>query len=277
MNGHTQPHIKIRPVSGWQALNLAQLWQFRDLLLAFAARDIKLRYRQTALGVAWVVLQPLVAAGIFSFVFGKVAKLDANGMPYFLFSYVGLLGWNAFSSTLSKASGVLVQNSGLISKVFFPRLMLPFSILLSTLVDFLVGLVALVVIMVCYKVFPTVGILLMPVWLALLLLLAMGCGLYAAALMVSYRDVQHILPVIVPFLLYASPVAYAVTSVPAQYREWYDLNPLSGLIEAFRWSLLGGNSVNWNNVAYASAVAVAVFIAGLYMFKKMELRFADVI
>jgi lipopolysaccharide transport system permease protein len=256
-----------------QALDVAQVWQFRDLLLAFAARDLKLRYRQTALGIAWVVLQPLVAAGIFSFVFGKIAKLDVS----FLSTYTGLLAWNAFSSTLTKASGSLVQNSGLISKVFFPRLVLPLSTILSTLVDFLVGLAVLAGLMVFYKMTPSWPVVFMPVCLLLLLMLATGCGLYAAALMVSYRDVQHILPVIIPFLLYASPVAYPVSQVPLQYRGWYDLNPLCGLLEAFRWSLLGGAAPDTRALAWACAVALITMGGGMYAFKKMEGRFADVI
>jgi lipopolysaccharide transport system permease protein len=273
VNGRALPMTRIRPVSGLQAGDLAQVWQFRDLLLAFAARDLKLRYRQTALGIAWVVLQPLIAAGIFSFVFGKIAKLDIS----FLSTYTGLLAWNAFSSTLTKASGCLVQNSGLISKVFFPRLVLPLSTLLATLVDFLVGLAVLAVLMVFYKTPPSFAILLMPLWLALILMLATGCGLYASALMVSYRDVQHMLPVIIPFLLYASPVAYPVSQVPLRYRDWYDLNPLSGLLDAFRWSLLGGGMPEWRAAGWGAAAALAALAGGIYAFKKMERSFADVI
>lgn len=272
MNTRALPHVKIRPPSRWQPLDLAQVWKFRDLLLTFAVRDIKLRYRQTALGIAWVVIQPLLAAGIFSFVFGKIAKLDTT----FLSTYAALLAWNAFSSALTKTSGSLVQNSGLISKIFFPRLVLPLSTLFSTLVDFLVGFAMLPVLMLFYKVSPTPAVLLAPVWLALILTLATGCGLYASALMVRYRDVQYILPVLTMFLLYASPVGYPASAVPARYLVFYNLNPLTGSLEAFRWSLLG-EAVNWRGVACSAVFAVAALVAGICAFKKMEGEFADVI
>ena len=266
------PCIRIRPPARWQALDLAQLWQFRDLLLTFAVRDIKLRYRQTVLGILWVVLQPLMAAGILSFVFGNIAKLDTT----FIATYAGMLGWNAFSNTLTKTSGCLVQNSGLISKIFFPRLVLPLSTLLSTLLDFLIAFVVFIVLMVFYKVTPTAAFLLMPLWLALILVLATGCGLFASALMVSYRDVQYILPVLVNFLLFASPVGYPASAVPAKHLLVYSLNPLAGLLGAFRWSLLG-EAVNWTCVAYSAVFAVAALVIGVLTFKKMECEFADVI
>lgn len=264
------PHTKIRPGSGWQALNLRQVWQFRDLALAFAARDIKLRYRQTALGIAWVVLQPLIAAGIFSFIFGKVAQLDTS----FVFSYTGMLGWTVFSSILTKSAGCLVQNAGLISKVAFPRLVLPASTIFSTLLDFAVALAMFAALAFVYKVKLSLAIALLPAWLLLFVMLAAGCGLFASALMVNYRDVQHILPVLTSFLLYASPVGYPV---PERYRAFFELNPLTGLLEAFRWSLLGGVEPDWKGVLYSAAVAVIALLGGAFAFRKMERKFADVI
>ncbi len=249
--------------------------------MTLAARDVKLRYRQTALGVIWVILQPLIAAGIFSFVFGKVAKLPSDGVPYMVFSYAGLLGWNAFSSTLTKCSSVLVQNSQLISKVYFPRLVLPLSTVLSTLIDFGVALVMMAVLMVYYRIAPGPQIVWLPLWLLLIVLLAVGIGLYASALMVSYRDVQYVLPVATQFLLYASPIAYSLTYalsvIPEPYRIFFMLNPLSGVLEAFRWSLIGRGEMNWNALLYSAAFTVLVFIGGAFSFKKMERRFADVI
>ena len=272
-----KPYLTIRPSSGWAALNVGQIWQFRDLLATLASRDVKLRYRQTALGVIWVILQPLLAAGIFSFVFGRVAKLPSDGIPYFVFSYAGLLGWNAFSSTLGKVSGCLIGNSALISKVFFPRLVLPLSTIGSTIIDFFVALGMMAVLMIAYHVYPGVGIVLLPVWLLLLIMLAMGFGLFAAALMVSYRDVQYILPVVTQFLLYASPIAYALSAVPARLRGVYMLNPLSGLLEAFRWSLLGRGEVGLGYLSYSAVFSLLVFVSGSFAFKRMERRFADVI
>ena len=273
-----KPHLTIQPTAGWQAINLRELWQFRDLLTTLALRDVKLRYRQTALGVVWVILQPLISAGIFSFVFGKVAKLPPPaGVPYFVFSYAGLLAWNAFSSTLGKTSGCLLSNSNLVSKVYFPRLALPLSTAFSTLIDFGVALMMMIVLMVINHVVPTVAVLLLPVWLLLVILLGMGIGLYTSALMVSYRDVQFILPVMTQFLLYASPVAYSAAFIPAKYKLIFMANPLTGLLEAFRWSMLGTAHPNWNSVAYAAAVCIVVFTLGAFSFKKMERKFADVI
>lgn len=273
-----KPHLTIQPTTGWQAINLRELWQFRDLLTTLAQRDVKLRYRQTALGVVWVVLQPLISAGIFSFVFGKVAKLPSlSGVPYLVFAYAGLMAWGAFSSTLGKTSGCLLANSNLVSKVYFPRMALPLSTVFSTLIDFSVALVMMVVLMVINHVVPSLAVLLLPVWLLLIILLATGVGLYMSALMVSYRDVQFILPVATNFLLYASPVAYTAARIPAKYELIFMANPLTGLLEAFRWSLFPTAHPNWNSVAYAAAVSVVVFVLGAFSFKKMERKFADVI
>jgi len=280
----TKPLVTIRPSTGWAALNLREIWQFRDLLLTFAGRDVKLRYRQTAVGVLWVVLQPLLAAGIFSFVFGKVAGLKSPGVvPYFVFSYAGLLGWQAFSSTLSKASSCLVGNSQLVSKVFFPRLVLPISTVFSTLIDFGVALAMMFVLMAFNHVVPTLAILTLPLWMLLILIMAMGIGMLAAALMVTYRDVQYVLPVVISFLQYGSPVAYSVVmamkKLPPQYQPFYMWNPLSSLLEGLRWSLLGSSAPapDWNWVVYATICAVGVFIWGAFGFKRMERKFADVI
>ena len=270
-------HLKIRPASGWQALNLLQIWQYRDLLLALASRDVKLRYKQTALGAIWVVFQPLLAAGIFSFVFGKVANLSSDGVPYFIFSYVGLLAWNVFANTLTKVSGSLVGNAHLISKVFFPRLVLPISTVFSTLIDFSVAFTMLLVLLPIYKIAPTWNLLLLPIWLLLVLLLAMGAGLFTSALMVSYRDVQYILPVLTQFLLYGSPIAYAVSAVPQHLQFYYLFNPLSSLLEGFRWSVLGQGELHFGFVAYGASFAVMAFVIGAFAFKRMERKFADVI
>jgi lipopolysaccharide transport system permease protein len=277
LNPTRKPHLTLRAGSGWSPLRLSELWEFRELLGSLAFRDIRLRYRQTALGVIWVVLQPLLAAGIFSFVFGKVAKLPSDGLPYFVFSYAGLLAWNAFSGTLTKASACLVGNSNLVSKIYFPRLILPLSIVPSTLIDFGVALVLMVVLIGLYHVHVGIALLLMPVWLLLVLLLALGAGLFAAALMVSYRDVQFILPVVVQLLLYGTPIPYAISAVPPQWRTAVLLNPLSELIEAFRWSMIGAGQVSWNWLAYSAVVSVLVFCFGAVSFKNMERKFADVI
>lgn len=271
------PHLTIQASSGWSALNIVELWRFRDLLWSLASRDLKLRYKQTALGVIWVILQPLLAAGVFSFVFGKVAKLPSDGIPYFLFSYAGLLGWNLFNNILSRCSIVLIGNSQLISKIFFPRLILPLSTVPSALIDFLVALGMMAVLMVIYRVHPTPALFLLPLWMGILILLSLGIGLIAAALTVSYRDVQYIMPVVLQILLYASPIAYALSAVPQHLRWVYLLNPLTGPLEAFRWSLLPTPAPPLAPLAYSSAASFIVFVIGAYSFKRMERKFADVI
>jgi len=273
------PLLTIRARSGWAALNLAEAWQFRDLLFSLAGRDVRLRYKQTALGVAWVILQPLIAAALFAFVFGKIARLSSGDVPYFLFAFAGMLAWNVFSTTLSKSSTCLIGNAQLISKVYFPRVILPLSTVPSALIDFAVALALLFVLMPVYGVVPSLGMLLLPVWLFLLLVLAVGSGLIASALTVSYRDVQYILPVVTQFLLYGSPIAYRLAEVPARFRALYFFNPLTGLLEAFRWSLLGpgGGQLHSGYLAYSAAFSIALFLVGMVTFKNMERKFADVI
>jgi len=272
-----KPLVVLRPSSGWRLLNPREIWQYRDLLVSFAVRDVKLRYRQTVLGAAWVILQPLITAGILSFVFGKVAKLPTDGIPYFVFSFAGMLGYNAFQSTLTKASTCMVQNAQMIAKVFFPRIILPLSTAFSTLIDFAVALGMMAVLLLSTHIVPGVGILLLPVWLLLILALAMGLGLFAAALTVSYRDVQYILPVLTQFIMYASPVAYSISAVPERFRTVYFLFPLSGLIEGFRSSLLGHSHLPGWAAAYSAGFALLTLVAGSLYFARVERRFADVI
>ena len=278
-----KPYLTIRPTSGRAAINVAEVWRFRDLLMSLATRDLKLRYKQTALGIIWVVLQPLMAAGIFSFVFGKIAKVETFGVPIFLFTYVGLLAWNLFNNTLSKTSGCLVGNSQLISKVFFPRLVLPLSAVPSVLVDFAVATAMLVVLMLVTRTAPGWQLLLAPVWMGLLLMAALGVGLCTAALSVSYRDVQYILPVASQMLLYGSPIFWSLAELPTKVpRTWERAivlaNPLAAPLEAFRWSVLAVTpQPPLLPLAYSAAASAAVFVIGAYSFKKMERKFADVI
>ena len=272
-----QPHLTIEPSKGWVALDVREIWNFRDLLSTLARRDLKLRYKQTALGVIWVVLQPLMAAGVFAFVFGTVAKLPSGGVPYLVFSFAGLLGWNFFNNVLTKVGGCLVGNSALISKVYFPRLILPLSNIGSCLVDFLVAGAVMVILLAVYRIAPSAAVLLLPVWLLILAGVAMGIGLCTAALAVSYRDIQYILPVFTNILLYASPVAYSVSAVPERVRWAYELNPLTPPMEAMRASLLGTALPSAQSLVISAGIAGALLLAGLYSFKRMERSFADVI
>jgi lipopolysaccharide transport system permease protein len=269
----------LRPTTGWVAVDLHELIEFRDLLLELARRDIKLRYRQTALGIAWVVLQPLIAAGVLNFAFGIVAGARPPGGSYFLFTFVGLLAWNLFSLTLSKTSFSLVGNSYLVSKVYFPRLILPLSGTLSTLLDFGVALTVCFVLLASGGLSPQAYIVLLPLWIGLILCLALGAGFIAAALTVKYRDIQHILPIVIPFLLYASPVAYDVMQIPAGYQTaFYLVNPLAALIAGLRASLLPGSTLPPAPfVAWSAIVSVGLFLFGAAVFKRTERSFADVV
>jgi lipopolysaccharide transport system permease protein len=267
----------ITPPSRWAPLRLREVWEFRDLFRRFVARDLTLRYRQTALGVIWVVLQPLLGAGVLSFVFGRIARLPSDGVPYFVFAYVGMLAWNTLSSTVTKISTSLTGNQQLISKIFFPRLVLPLSTLGSTLIDFLVALVMLAVILLVQGVAPGVTLLTLPIWLFLLVLLGSGIGLTAAALMVSYRDIGYVLPVVLQVGLYASPVAYSMAAVPTSVRWAVTLNPMTGLLEGFRSACLGFPLPAPGLLAWSACCSVSAFLGGALVFANRERRFADVI
>ena len=274
----SRPLLTIKPRRSWLPANPRELWAFRELLVRLTARDVTLRYRQTALGVTWVVLQPLLAAGILSFVFGSVAGLPAPpGIPYFIFSLAGMVAWNTFSQTVTRASGSLVGNSQMVSKVYFPRLMLPLSSVGSTLVDTGVSFVLLVALMAVKGVHPGWAVVLTPLWVFLLLASSLGLGLAAGALMVRYRDVQFVLPVAIQFLLFASPIAYTLASVPANARWLYDLNPLTGLLEGFRWSVLGMPRPSTGLMLYAGGISLVMLVVGTAIFNRTERQFADVI
>jgi lipopolysaccharide transport system permease protein len=270
-------HSVIVPPPRFAPVRVRELWEFRELLVRFAARDITLRYRQTALGVIWVVLQPLLAAGIFSFVFGQVAGLPSDGVPYFAFSFAGMLGWNVFASTMTKYTASLTMNSALVSKIFFPRLALPLSTQGSTLLDFAVSLVMMAIILAIAGVTPGLAVLWLPVWLLLVVMLASGLGFMAGALAVKYHDIGFIVPVMVQLLLYATPIAYSLAAVHGRGRWWLEANPLTGIIVGFRWSLLDVARPSLGLVAWSAACALVLFVVGGAIFTNIERQFADVI
>jgi lipopolysaccharide transport system permease protein len=272
------PTRVLRPRKRWGAPSVSELLEFRGLLMRFAARDITLRYRQTALGAIWVVLQPLLAAGILSFVFGNVAGLPGPaGIPYFVFSLVGMVAWTTFSQVATRSSGSLVANASLVQKVFFPRLLLPFSTVVSTMVDVAVSLGLVVVVMAIQGIAPGAGVATFPLWLLMFVLLGLGLGLAFGALMVKFRDVGYVLPLIVQLLLFLSPVAYQLSAVPSGTKWLYELNPLAGLLEGFRWAILGTAAPSMGMVAYSVVTSVVIFAVGVVIFHRMERGFADVI
>lgn len=270
--------LVIKPRKGLSPIDFKALWEFRDLLFAFAGRDIRLRYRQTALGVGWVVLQPLLGAGIFSIVFGLIAKMPNNGTPYFLVTYAGLLGWTVFFGALTRIAPSLVANANLIKKIYFPRLLVPLGTLPSVMLDFAVSLVVFVVLLIAFQVMPNWGLLLVPLCVVILLAIALGIGLVACSLSVKYRDVQHVIPVATQLLLYASPVGYAATAVPAKYQTLYFLlNPLAAPIETIRWAFLNSGQPPLHYLVVSAALAALSLLIGLIVFRATEREFADVI
>ena len=270
------PIVLIQPSRGWRALDLRELWRFRELVYFLALRDIKVRYKQTALGVAWVLLQPLLAMGIFSIVFGQ-RGLAANGVPYPLFVVSGLVPWFYFSNATSGASGSVVGNTQLISKVYFPRLAIPLAAVLANLVDLSIGLLLELVLLVVFGVGFGWHLLVLPVLVALIVLTALGVSVWLSALDVQYRDVRYAVPFLVQVWLFATPVIYSTGDVPERWRPLLALNPMTGVIEAFRWSLLGVGDPPVSGLL-GSVVIVAILLStGLLYFRRMERTFADVI
>jgi len=271
------PEIVIEASSGWASLKLSELWEYRELLFFLTWRDVKVRYKQAVLGVAWAVIQPLMTMVIFSVIFGQVAKLPSEGIPYPIFSFVALLPWQLFSGTLTRASTSLVGNANLLSKVYFPRLVIPLSAIATGMVDFGISFVILLGLMVYYSIVPTLTILWLPFLVLFVLFTALAIGLWLSALNVQYRDVQHMIPFLVQTWMFVSPVAYSTGLIPkGPWRIVYGLNPLAGVIQGFRWALLGGNPPD--ELMVASVIMVVVLlVTGLFYFSRMERTFADVV
>jgi lipopolysaccharide transport system permease protein len=270
------PLRRIRSTTRRTPLDVGELWRYRDLWLTLALRDVKLRYRQTALGVAWVVLLPLLASGIFTLVFGVVAGLPSDGAPYFLFVFAGYLGWSAFQNTLQRCGVSLIGNSALVTKVYFPRIILPAASVLASLLDFAIGVVLLELALLVRGEMPGLAPLaLIPLFMLLLQLVALGAGFISAALSVKFRDVQYVVPFLIQLLLYASPVAYGVAAVPPAMRKFYLLNPIAPLLDGLRTALLGRGELHWAAIGGSAVVSVALFAAGTLFFLYQDRQYAD--
>jgi lipopolysaccharide transport system permease protein len=269
-----KPTRVIRPQRGWARIDLGALVHYRDLIWFLTKRDIQLRYRQTALGVAWAVLQPVATMAVFSLFFGRLGKLPSDGIPYPLFVFTGLVPWQLFAHTLVESSSSLVTNQNLVTKIYFPRLIIPLSATLAGLMDFLISFALLVGLMIWFHHPPTLRLLLVPLLLALELLLAFGVGLWLCALNVRYRDVRYTLPFLTQLWLFATPIAYPSSLVPERWRALLGLNPMAGVVDGFRWALTGTGSSP--ALLWVSAVAALVMVlAGLHYFARMERTFAD--
>jgi lipopolysaccharide transport system permease protein len=267
----------IKRSSGWLPLNLHALWEYRELLYFLTWRDIKVRYRQTAFGVAWAIIQPLLLMGAFSIFFGLLAKVPSDGIPYPIFSLSALLPWQLFAHALAQSSQSLVANDKLITKVYFPRLVIPLSAVLSGLMDFSVLFVVFLVVMLCYGMAPTMALLTIPFFVLLAVGSALSVGLWLSALNVQYRDVRYAIPFFIQFWFFVSPVAYPSSLVPGFWRLLYALNPMAGVIDGFRWALLGNSSAPGWELTMSLAVIVLLLVGGLFYFQRVERTFADVV
>jgi len=271
------PVIDITPQRGWLEINLAELWQSRELIYFFVWRDIKVRYKQTVIGAAWAVLQPFMTMVVFSLFFGHLAKMPSGGLPYPIFYYSALLPWIYFAGALQNATQSVVEQRGVITKVYFPRLVLPLSAVASGLLDFAIGFVVFLGMMLYYRVHPGKALLLFPAFLLLAMATALGAGLWLSALNALYRDVRYAVPFLVQFWMFASPVAYPSSLVPVRWRWLYGLNPMAGVIEGFRWCLTGRGQAPSLLLAASVGAVIVVLIGGLVFFRKIEATIADVV
>lgn len=272
----TKP-ILIEASKGWASLKLGEVWEYRDLLLYLAARDIKIRYKQTLLGISWAVLQPLSTMLIFSVIFGGLAQIPSDNIPYPIFSFAALVPWTFFSSGLAAVSNSLIANSGMIKKVYFPRLILPLSGMMSNLVDFALAFVVLIMMMLLAGYPPTLNILWTPFFLVVAFLCAFGIGLWFAAMNVQFRDVRHAVPFIVRVWMFVTPVIYPTSLLDDPWKTLYALNPMVGVIDGFRWALVGTDSVPRQAIVLSVCLSLGLVISGLFYFRRMERLFADVV
>jgi lipopolysaccharide transport system permease protein len=275
---HSRRTTRIRPSNGWAALGIRELWEYRELLYFFIWRDIKVRYKQTALGIAWAFIQPLVTMLLFSIFFGRLARVPSDGIPYALFSYTALVPWMLFANGLTQASNSLLANTRLITKVFFPRLTIPIAAVLAAVVDFFLNSFTLLGMAIYFRATPTLaGLLCAPIFVAIALLTALGVGFWFSALNVRYRDVQYALPFAAQCWMFATPIAYPSSLLPTHWKAIYAINPMAGVVEGFRWALLGTGPAPGAILFISTAAAIVVFVTGALYFRRMEKSFADII
>lgn len=272
-----KPSFVIQPRKGLFRLDLGSVWNYRELLYFLVWRDVKVRYKQTSIGAVWAVLQPTVTMALFTLIFGRFAKIPSDGIPYPVFAFTALLPWTYFSQALTQSSNSLVGSSSLVTKVYFPRLLIPLAASLAPMVDLFFSFIVLLVLMTYYHIAPGWGLLALPLFLALAVTTALAVGLWSSAINVKYRDVGHTIPFLVQVWLYASPVAYPVSIVPERWRMLYSLNPMAGVIEGFRWALLGRKTPDFAVMAVSMAAVLILLLGGIVYFKRMERTFADVI
>jgi lipopolysaccharide transport system permease protein len=271
------PSLRIAPSAGWVSLKLQELWEYRELLYFLVWRDIKVRYKQTVLGVAWAIIQPFFTMVVFSVFFGRLAKIPSDGVPYPIFSFAALVPWTFFAHGLNQASNSLVGSANLIRKIYFPRLVIPISSVTSGIVDFTLAFAVLLGMMLYYGMVPTINLL----WIPLLLLLAMatslGVGLWLSALNVQFRDVRYIVPFLAQLWLFATPIAYPSSLIPEPWRTLYGLNPMAGVVEGFRWALLGTATAPGPIMIVSALISLGLLVGGAFYFRRLERTFADIV
>ena len=272
-----KPHLIIKPKKGWQLIDFKELREYRDLFYFLVTRDIKVRYKQTVLGGLWAVIQPFFMMVIFTLFFGTLAKVPSDGIPYPIFSYSALVAWTYFANAVSNSGNSLISNAGLISKVYFPRLITPLSPVLAFLLDFAIAFVILIAMMLYYHIYPTIMTLFLPLLVILMMFTASGVGMFLAALNANYRDIRYTIGFLLQFWMFASPVVYPVSMLPDKYHLIYAINPMAGVIEGFRSALLGTVAFPTQMLLISTLVSTILFIAGALYFKRTERYFADVI
>lgn len=274
---HDVPILRIEPSRAWVALGLRELWKYRELLYFLTWRDIKVRYKQTALGATWAIIQPLLTMVVFSLFFGKLAKMPSDGIPYPVFSFAALVPWTFFANGLSQSSASVVGSANMIKKLYFPRLVIPISSVLSGLVDLALAFVVLVAMMLYFGIVPTGNVVWLPALVLLALVTSLGVGVWLAALNVQFRDVRYTVPFLTQVWLFGTPIAYPSSLLSEPWHTLYGLNPMAGVVEGFRWALLGSNTAPGPLIGVSSVAALALLVSGLYYFRRMERTFADVV
>jgi lipopolysaccharide transport system permease protein len=271
------PSLRIEPPSRWPSIELKELWEYRELLYFLTWRDIKIRYKQTVLGAAWAIIQPVFMMVVFSLFFGRLAKVPSDGIPYPVFAFCALLPWQLFAHAVGESSNSLVGNQNLITKVYFPRLVIPISAVLSGLLDFLVAFCVLLALIFWYGIVPGWHIVFLPAFVLLAMSTALAVGLWLSALSVQYRDVRYLISFLIQFWLFVTPVAYPSSIVPEKWRVVYGLNPMAGVVEGFRWALLGKSTALGSLLWVSVGVVAVTLVGGVYYFRRMEQQFADIV
>ena len=269
--------FRIKPSRGWVLINLRELWEYRELLYFLTWRDVKVRYKQTVLGAAWAIIQPFFTMVVFSLFFGKLAKIPSDGVPYPIFSYAALVPWTFFAHGLTQSSNSLVGSANLIKKIYFPRLIVPLSSVLSGVVDFVLAFLVLLGMLFYYGIVPTSNLYLLPLFVLLALVTALGVGLWLSALNVEFRDVRYIVPFLVQFWLFSTPIAYPSSLLSEPWRTLYGMNPMVGVVEGFRWALLGTNTAPGPIIVVSALMALVLLVGGAFYFRRMEKTFADIV